>query len=757
MLAILGLTLLQAVVLPEGSAPNPVDIPGFPDRMHAYVWVNWGLVPAERMEQVVEAPAGALAAMAARMGLPAPGPVSEDQQRRSYITVIRRNWHLLPYEQLLALLEWTPEELAYTLREDDFLFIKLGSLKPKCELLVYAEPDAATLAREKTISEVLAREFPDGLGAPTDPLFGFVKHLSEMPEAPAAPAQENRFSPRYCSSYFMLYGDPYLNTDAPPYPEGYLARLAAAGADSVWLQAVLYKLAPFPWDPSLSERCEERLKNLRAMTEQGRRQGMGLYLYLNEPRAMPLAFFEEHPGLRGVTEGDHATLCVSVPEVRQYIRDSVASICRAAPELAGFFTITASENLTNCWSHGQGMSCPRCAPRGPEGVLSDVNAAIIDGIHDAGSKAELIAWDWGWPDDRAEAIIQALPQDVSFMSVSEWSLPLVRGGISTVVGEYSISAIGPGPRATKHWGIAQARGLKTIAKVQANNTWELSSVPWVPAVDNVARHAANLREAGVKGFMLGWTLGGHPSPNLDVFAEIGRDANVTPEEAQARVAARRYGPALAPHVVKAWREVSVAYQEYPYNGSTMYMAPQQMGPANPLWEKPTGFKATMVGMPYDDLPSWIGNFPVDVFIGQFEKMADGFESALRELKAVDVADNTESQYLAAFAEEMRMMDACAVHLRSVANQTRFVRDRDALASASGAAARELANRIEKSLQSELDLAKRMYALQMTDSRFGYEGSNHYFYVPADLAAKVINCADLLERWLPAERKRLGIE
>ena len=48
---------------------------------------------------------------------------------RGYVTLIRRNWHLLPYDQLLELLGMTPEQLAFTLREDDYLWIKLGSLK----------------------------------------------------------------------------------------------------------------------------------------------------------------------------------------------------------------------------------------------------------------------------------------------------------------------------------------------------------------------------------------------------------------------------------------------------------------------------------------------------------------------------------------------------------------------------------------------------------------------------------------------------
>src|SRR5439155_24670624 len=151
----------------------------------------------------------------------------------------------------------------------------------------------------------------------------------------------------------------------------------------------------------------------------------------------------------------------------------------------------------------------------------------------AGSKSSLIVWDWGWPDSWAADIINRLPADAAFMSVSEWSIPIGRGGVNTVIGEYSISAIGPGPRATKHWELARKRGLKTIAKIQAGNTWELSATPYIPALENVARHAANLRRANVDGLMLGWSLGGYPSPNLEVVAELGGLEELTPEAAMA--------------------------------------------------------------------------------------------------------------------------------------------------------------------------------------------------------------------------------
>ena len=43
------------------------------------------------------------------------------------------------------------------------------------------------------------------------------------------------------------------------------------------------------------------------------------------------------------------------------------------------------------------------------------------------------------------------------------------------------------------------------------------------------------------------------------------------------------------------------------------------------------------------------------------------------------------------------------------------------------------------LDREIELARSMFELSSTDSRFGFEASNHYFYVPLDLVEKIINC------------------
>ena len=57
----------------------------------------------------------------------------------------------------------------------------------------------------------------------------------------------------------------------------------------------------------------------------------------------------------------------------------------------------------------------------------------------------------------------------------------------------------------------------------------------------------------------------------------------------------------------------------------------------------------------------------------------------------------------------------------------------------------------RTLRNELALAKRLFVIQSRDSRIGFEATNHYFYVPADLIEKILICRDLLDRWLPGLR------
>ncbi len=769
MLTGLLITLLGATMSPYvGTGSEPVAMPHFPSPLHAYVWRNWMLVPVDRLAEAIDAKPEDLVALGHRMGLSGPPEITPGRFERAYISVIRANWHLLPDEQLLKLLDWTPERFAFCMREEDFLYGKLG-VRPTVAPLVFQTSDAATRAREAELAAVVKTQFPEGVGVPEEPLFGFVERLS-APLENVAPAAPSLFSPRFSYSYFAVYGDALLESD--PFPDGMLARLAESGVDGVWLQTVLYKLAPFPWDPARSEHYEQRLANLQKLTERAKEYGIGVYLYLNEPRSMTLDFFEGREHLKGVEEAGYGRLCTSVPEVQDYLRDSIATICTAAPGLAGFFSITVGENRTLCWSHMDASGCPRCSKREPAEVIAEECTIIQEGIDRANSDASLIVWDWIWPEDWFDGIVARLPKKAALMSVSEWDLPIERGGGPVAVSEYSMSAVGPGPRAKRHWASARAQGLKTIAKVQANATWELSTVPYIPAFRNVADHMANLRDEGVNGLMLSWTVGAYPSAGYEIVSVMGGADRPTPDAAMLRVAQRRFGDALAPAVVAAWNAWSEALKAYPFHNHPLYLGPVQAGAANPLWECATGYRATMVGFPYDDLSRWRAMYPEDVFADSYAAMASGFDAATKSLEDAAASLSLEPAQSEALREHLRVARACAIHFKSTANQARFITLRRSLEQArhvagsaegvpEGAAFPAMADgdalkalkAMEAILDDERALAVEMYGIQSTDSRFGFEASNQYHFTPMDLAEKVLNTEDLLTRWLPSERAK----
>src|SRR5436190_681845 len=149
------------------------------------------------------------------------------------------------------------------------------------------------------------------------------------------------------------------------------------------------------------------------------------------------------------------------------------------------------------------------------------------------------------------------------------------------------------------------------------------------------------------------------------------------------VAERRFGPLLAAAVVSGWREFSRAFREFPFHVGVLYSGPQQLGPANLLWSERTGYQATMVGFPYDDLNSWRGVYPEEIFIEQFDKVADGFASALEQLRGAAATRQrpVSTRHRLALESECRIAETVAIHFRSSANQARFVLARRGVASA----------------------------------------------------------------------------
>lgn len=143
---------------------------------------------------------------------------------------------------------------------------------------------------------------------------------------------------------------------------------------------------------------------------------------------------------------------------------------------------------------------------------------------------------------------------------------------------------------------------------------------WWPAM------AGNLAAASTDGVMLSWSLGGYPSANLELFQSHGDGDS---EAALRQLAEKYYGKRAAPEVRRAWKAFSDAFEQFPYHGLTLYSGPQHMGPANPLYLEPTGYRASMVGIPYDALDDWRSVYPAETFVRQMEKVAEGSHADAR--------------------------------------------------------------------------------------------------------------------------------
>lgn len=696
----------------------------FPDRLTAYIWRNWTVVPKARLAAVVGASPEDLTAVAREMGLPPDPVVLPEWRTKGWITVLRRNWHLLPYDQLLELLRLTSEEMRFELMENDFLWVKLGLLKPKCEPLRFdARRMSATRAARLDLATILHEEGLDPSAA-EEPRFSFIRDISTpLPSAPVAES-DSPFDFRLIFSYFADYGDPLGDPEVGSYPEGLLQRLAAQGVNAVWLHTVLRTLVKDVRYPEFGAESERRLLNLQGLVDRAARYGIKVYLYMNEPRGLDPSFFRKlgRQTLAGATQGGLQTMCTLNPETQRWLSDSLEKVFRTVQGLGGIFTISASENLTNCaYNPGVKDSCPVCRSHSRAEIIATVNRAMVMGMAKGDPKAEALIWNWQWPVEAESEIVAALPKtNVRLMAVSENGMEVCRGGVKAVENDYSISIVGPGKRAKAFWRLARERQFEAVAKVQVNNSWELSTFPYLPTMELSARQAVNLANEGLHGVMLSWSLGCYPAANLCLYRDL-RKGETTVDPLLDRTAVRLYGSNCVSRVRAAWRAFARGFEQYPFALGALYHGPQQWGPAAPIYPKPTGYTATMVGLPYDDLESWRAQYPADVYARLMGAVADGFAEGCRLMEGV------------ADPKELALFRAEGMHFETCRDLTLYV-----MARAKGAT-----SAMRTAVQRERTRAKAYWPLVRGDSRIGYESSNHYFYIPNDVLEKVLACRLIL--------------
>lgn len=689
----------------------------FPTTWQAVLFKNYGYAPVERLAQVLSCDADTILREAERMGL---GKVTYSSAwlERGYITLIRNNWFLLPYEQICTLLGIDENRLDFILQNDDFLAVKLGNYKPNCPQVGYAPLTKEQIARTETLAKKIQAELAVDRAEP----FDFFTSVTEKQSLAA------KKGTRIVHGYLSPCGDAFIEDSRNYMPDGLLEEYAARGINGVWLHGVLSALSPYPFDETLSAGYELRRKNLKDLIARCQKYGVKVYLYLNEPRALAEGKFGKYSHLIGRRENGYACLCFEQKETREYLYNAVKDLLSDARDLGGIITITMSENMTHC-NFLPNTNCPVCKNISPEQSTAAVNNVIYQAIRDSGSKAELLAnlWGWSpymeWTEDQTFHGVELLDKNISVMCVSEFDLDIEKGGIPSKVIDYSISNPGPSALTTKILTKAKACGHKLYAKIQTNNSWECSAVPYLPVFDLLLEHLRNLSAIGVEDYMLTWTLGGYPSPMLGMAAAYAQDPDAFDLDEWYKA---EYGAESA--IVKAAvGRFCQGFQEYPFSIQSLYLSPKTLACAN-LWAVDGQDKSsTMVCFAFDDYESWTTPYPLEVYLSQYEKLLRAWEEGLA---GIERSDSEKVRELARFAQ------AAYAHFCSDYLQTKFAYYRR----------NKTENRAEllEVVGKEQDNARRLLGLLYADSRIGFEASNHYFYTDRNLIEKILLMDDLRE-------------
>ena len=738
----------EFVQLPgEPEWEKPIAPFAFPDVLSAYVFRNWGLVEPGVLASAVGASREEIVQMAVEMGLEAKVDVPPLWKTLGYVTVLRRNWHLLPYSQLMAITGMSRRQLRRALVEDDFLGTKLGMPKPKCQPLAYSEELAAAgRAGRAGIKKALECENALPGTMREEPRFAFLERFGAL--APAGGCGEPRFDIRMIYPFSADYGDILADDPLKSCPEGLISDLSARGANAIWLHAVLAELTTDPAYPEFGMDAGRRLGNLRRLVDCAARHGVKVMLYINEPRTQPAVFFEK-PGraaLRGSARNRGGApfycMCTRNPETLRWLRSAMEQLFRNVPGLGGVFTITMSENGTHCASQmHRNNTCARCKDRPYADFIVEINRTIYEGVKAADPSAVVMFYDTAWPDDAETSVMPRLPKGGRLVAWSEKLMPFRQAGLDLKVNEYSISRPGPGPLALRQWAAAKMAGLKCDAKLQVDTSWEICAVPYLPAMDLVAEHAENLAATDVDGTMLSWSMGGYPSPNLALFSRFRRGAGR--DEMLDAVASSLYGETAAKAVRAAWKRYSEAFRSYPMQWQTVYYSPVQMGPANLLYREKTGWRATMVNTAYDDYDRWTAGFAKcrGKWIELMRTVADGFDAG--DALWREAIGKMDGNARAVARREQDFFRAATLHFRSAADQADFVLARD---RGDDGTMRAIASR-------ELATAREMLSIVSRESAVGYESSNRYMYVPNDMREKMLVCLGILAQF---GRQRSGM-
>jgi len=307
------------------------------------------------------------------------------------------------------------------------------------------------------------------------------------------------------------------------------------------------------------------------------------------------------------------------------------------------------------------------------------------------------------------------------------------GGVKRICGkdvqirEYSLSYAGPSPWFEELAQRTRAAGRRLCAKLQIGTTYEMSSLPWLPAPGLAYDKIASARAAGAKAAMLHWIPGGFPSPMLRAACEAAWEPALDRRQALERVAGIAWGEKQAARAAGAWGQFGRAWGEYPFDIPVLYFSPITRAPAyqlhleqEPRLAKPYNFgmERTRALQPWEDQTArWASALTVEDVIAAFRALAREWRKGLELLPEPQAPEQKR---------EVALAQAVPAQCLCAANVMEFYTLRDRLPSADAAGRAALLERMTAIAAEEARASEEEKALMAVEPAIGYHPETFAF-------------------------------
>jgi len=550
-----------------------------------------------------------------------------------------------------------------------------------------------------------------------------------------------------------------LLDDVDYYPDGYLNRLARDGVNALWMTIELKDLRKTSLNIPVSPDRERRLEKLRKTVAKCRRYGIQVYLFTLEPIYMtpgdPLIL--AYPELGGITvTGNYAkTFCPSSETAQTYLRESLYSIFSDVPGLGGLINLSYGEAPTTCLSEAKGpegrMDCPRCANKKPWETLGASLNAMERGVHEAAPDANVISWLYV-PYGDSEMVLDLVrhtPPGVTVQFNFESGGSKVQVGKTRNASDYWLSYIGPSDSFRRVAANVNPEAAGMAAKIQACNSHEVASVPFIPVPSQLFGKYGAMRGLGVDTVMQCWYFGNMPSMmNRAASSALPFAPEGMSEDAFLQDLARRdWAAEDVPQVVEAWRLFAQAYDNYPLSNAFQFYGPVTDGVVWPLHLKP-------VQLPLG--PTWRVDYPISGDrIGEAFSGTHTYPEVLQLSEALSETWNRGLDLLAALKpkyanEPDRVMDlsvatALGIQFRSSYNILRFYDLRETLLYGPADTRQTTLQELRDIVEEEISNGRSLAALCELNPFLGFHSeAEAYKYFPAKLQWRADRLRALLD-------------